>query len=241
MPVAEPPPPEELPPRRRRARRHSRARPVAAAAAPPPRPPEHKPPPPPRPVVAEAPARPASPVSRPLHADAASARVRYRCRARRVPAAASSAPDRRSVRRSAWRAARSAAAAAADAGQRIAVGDQWWRRLGHERRAVRPIPRRAARRPASRRRARRRRAAHGNGARHRSRTCSAAARWRRRATASSIPRSAFGLLFLAVIAKLADATILQPLAPHRPETADRRLCSPRRRLRLRRPRSRSAR
>jgi cell division protein FtsI (penicillin-binding protein 3) len=27
----------------------------------------------------------------------------------------------------------------------------------------------------------------------------------------------FGLLFLAVIAKLADATILQPLAPHRPE------------------------
>src|SRR3954466_12993552 len=27
----------------------------------------------------------------------------------------------------------------------------------------------------------------------------------------------FGLLFLAVIAKLADATILQPVAPHRPE------------------------
>src|SRR5262245_54318796 len=27
----------------------------------------------------------------------------------------------------------------------------------------------------------------------------------------------FGLLFLAVIGKLADATILQPLAPHRPE------------------------
>ena len=27
----------------------------------------------------------------------------------------------------------------------------------------------------------------------------------------------FGLLFLAVVAKLADATILQPLAPHRPE------------------------
>src|SRR5580692_10273921 len=27
----------------------------------------------------------------------------------------------------------------------------------------------------------------------------------------------FALLFLAVIAKLADATILQPLAPHRPE------------------------
>src|SRR5271157_3709652 len=27
----------------------------------------------------------------------------------------------------------------------------------------------------------------------------------------------FGLLFLAVIAKLADATIVQPLAPHRPE------------------------
>src|SRR6478735_535221 len=27
----------------------------------------------------------------------------------------------------------------------------------------------------------------------------------------------FGLLFLAVIAKLTDATILQPLAPHRPE------------------------
>ena len=27
----------------------------------------------------------------------------------------------------------------------------------------------------------------------------------------------FGLLFIAVIAKLADATILQPLSPHRPE------------------------
>src|SRR6266536_6693462 len=27
----------------------------------------------------------------------------------------------------------------------------------------------------------------------------------------------FGLLFLAVIAKLADATILQPVSPHRPE------------------------
>src|SRR6185312_6702435 len=27
----------------------------------------------------------------------------------------------------------------------------------------------------------------------------------------------FGLLFLAVVAKLADATIIQPLAPHRPD------------------------
>ncbi len=36
----------------------------------------------------------------------------------------------------------------------------------------------------------------------------------------------FGLLFLAVIAKLADATILQPIAPHRPETPIAALFTP---------------
>ena len=50
----------------------------------------------------------------------------------------------------------------------------------------------------------------------------------------------FGLLFLAVIGKLADATILQPLAPHRPERPIAALFS-RSRSRRRRCRSRSAR
>src|SRR3984957_10669668 len=36
----------------------------------------------------------------------------------------------------------------------------------------------------------------------------------------------FGLLFLAVIAKLADATIVQPIAPHRPETPIAALFTP---------------
>ncbi len=36
----------------------------------------------------------------------------------------------------------------------------------------------------------------------------------------------FGLLFVAVIAKLADATILQPIAPHRPETPIAALFTP---------------
>src|SRR5215475_2326134 len=38
----------------------------------------------------------------------------------------------------------------------------------------------------------------------------------------------FGVLFLAVIGKLADATILEPLAPHRPERPIQALFSPQR-------------
>ena len=91
------------------------------------------------------------------------------------------------------------------------------RRLGHERRSARRIPRRAARRRSA--------------SAQRARTpCRA---WRRcgspqpdlqrrgalEKTRDRLVYTAFGfgLLFLAVIGKLADATILQPLAPHRPE------------------------
>ena len=58
-------------------------------------------------------------------------------------------------------------------------------------------------------------------------------RWRRRATASSITAFGFAVLFLAVIAKLADATILQPLL-RTGRSSQSLLCS-RRRKPLKRP------
>ena len=109
-----------------------------------------------------------------------------------------------------------ASAAAADAGQRLAMGIKRGRRLDHERRSASQF--RAARHacPARRCLARGRRSAHGDGAGHA--TGPAEAR-RTGKDAGRLVYTAFGfgLLFLAVIGKLADATILQPLAPHRPE------------------------
>ena len=156
---------------------------VAVAAAPPPRPPEHKPPP--RPVIAEA---------QPVRADAdrrASGVGRRAAARRHLPAPASGACTA-PMAGSALGMARSTSLPPP---RPMPVSASQWvsnarRRLGHER-ALRPrIPRRAARRPsASARRARTRcRAWRRCGSP--SRTCSSAAHWRRRATASSIPRSA---------------------------------------------------
>ena len=65
-------------------------------------------------------------------------------------------------------------------------------------------------------RARRCRAAHGERARHAARPAAPAAleKTHKRLVYTAF---GFGVLFLAVVGKLADATILQPLTPHRPE------------------------
>ena len=192
-------------------------------STPPPRPPEHKPPPRVR-SIAEALRRRARNAGR-----RASGR---RCRQPRPASAASARAPLPAPRRCRQRfgardgAERLAAAAAADAGQRLAMGHQRRRRLGHERRSA---PQSAPRgTPAQR----------GGAARAdavpRMETVRVTQPDLQRRGALEKTRSrlvytafGFGLLFLAVIGKLADATILQPLAPHRAEGRSRR-CSPRR-------------
>ena len=125
-PVAEPPPPVAVVPPA------APAKPAVVATAPtPPRVPEHKPLPP-RQVVAEAPpARPQSPVFRPVvTADlprpaAPQDRPRILARTVSVWTGCRLRPRHGCTR---W----GAATAPADAGQCIPVGDQRWRRLGHE-------------------------------------------------------------------------------------------------------------
>ena len=109
----------------------------------------------------------------------AAVRPAARCCGRHSPPGAAADRPGRIARVSGWPAfggsalgmARSAAAAAAtaDAGQRIAMGEQQRRRrLAHERRSASPIrPPRGTPAPAFRRGARRRRAAHGDRAHHR--------------------------------------------------------------------------
>ena len=114
------------------------------------------------------------------------------------------------------------AAAAADAGERTAMGRQRRRRLtmsDRHRSAAQPDPRRATLRPPAHRRG----AARADAVPRMENVRVTAPDLQRRAALEKtrgrlvLAAVGFALLFLAVVGKLADATILQPLMPHRPE------------------------
>ena len=154
--------------------------PTVAVSTPPPRPPEHKPPP--RPVIAEAQPVRATPIAaRPVS-------LAEQPRAA-VPAPASTPAPADGRLRARHGAECLASAATADAGQRVAMGHQCGRRLGHERRSAPEFAHHAARPPSASAHPARTRCRAWRRCGSPSRTCRSAAHWKRRATASSTRRS----------------------------------------------------